>query len=184
MKHIIITVLILSVLVMRFSFCKDTLPEKPDEKIESKIEDLNLILKTEKTKYDIREPIVVIIVVSNSGDERIIYEVKYIHSKFRVYNFPLSVKNDKEKDMPLTEFGRQIQTTVSLKNSAQGSFGPGQIREYSIIANRHFDMTLAGKYKLTFSGSFYDKVTKSMVTVKSNEIEIEISDKLEQEKED
>jgi hypothetical protein len=184
MKRIFITFFILSALIMPAAFCKDTLSDKSDKKIEPKIENLNLILKTEKTNFGVCEPIVINIIVSNNGDERIIYEMKYNHTKFSVYNFPLSVKNDKGEDMPLTEFGMQMKKILTPERSAQGSFGPGQIREYSIIANRHFDMTLNGKYKVRFSGSFYDKTSKSLVTIKSNEIEIEISDKKEQEKED
>jgi hypothetical protein len=168
------------------SVSKDTIDtESTKKEIEPKIENLNLIIKTEKTKFGVCEPIVINIVISNSGDERQRNKTIFSFSKDEVYNFSLSVKDAKNKDSFLTEFGKKIKKDASARRTwGVKSLGPGEILKYSIIANRIYDMTLEGKYKISFSGSFFKIESKYPVVIKSNEIEIEIYDKKEQEKED
>jgi hypothetical protein len=123
--------------------------------------------------YDEKEhgPVTLSIIVRNTGKEIL----KYPHGT-ACRMFALSVKDDKGEAVPLTRFTKSMIYSGGIYNFLIMELAPGEQKEYSHIADKMYDMTLPGTYKVTVTLYIRDAENKEQIPVKSNTITVIVRD--------
>jgi hypothetical protein len=136
------------------------------------VEGQALSIATEKTVYAPGERVVLNVAFKNVGQKIVFIGVDYFFNSNSV-----KVMFADGKDVPLTSYGKLY---AKRKGGSGFTFDakPGEYLHIEIELNRMFDMTLAGKYRISVQRNITRENKELEEKATSNEIEIEINESL------
>lgn len=114
------------------------------------------------------DPVWVNLVVKNVGHRA---QILVAADPEKIYKF--TVKNEKGEDVPLTEYGKSIQTgSEDFWGKAYLTIKPGQEHEDKVLISRIYEMRSTGRYFISASRMVFRQDNKGVAEVTSNTVEV------------